>query len=103
MEKSFVKAWLPVAAMLFALGGCAGTAKQESTGEFIDDSIITAKVKSAFVEDKEVSARNISVETFKGVVQLSGFVSDTHESSKAAQLARNVKGVKAVRNDLTVK
>ena len=103
MKKTSLKRWVPVAAVLFALGGCAGNAKQESVGEFVDDSVITAKVKSAFVENKEVSARNISVETFKGVVQLSGYVSDAHESWKAAQLARNVRGVKAVRNDLAVK
>jgi osmotically-inducible protein OsmY len=103
MKKTFPKLWLPVAALLFVLGGCAGNAKQESAGEFVDDSIITAKVKSAFVEDKEVSARNISVETFKGVVQLSGSVSNAHESWKASQLARNVRGVKAVRNDLAVR
>jgi len=94
---------LAIAAVLFALGGCAGTAKQESVGEFIDDATITAKVKSVFVEDKEVSALNVKVETYKGVVQLSGFVSGSHESWKAAQLARNVKGVKSVRNDLQVK
>ena len=103
MKKSFITPWLLAAAVLLGLGGCAGSAQKESTGEFVDDTVITAKVKSAFVEDKEVSARQISVETFKGVVQLSGFVNDTHESWKAAQLARNVKGVKAVRNDIAVK
>ena len=103
MKKSFTTPWLLVTAVLLGLGGCAGSAKQESTGEFVDDTVITAKVKTAFVEDKEVSARHISVETFKGVVQLTGFVKDAHESWKAAQLARNVKGVKAVRNDISVK
>jgi len=103
MKTTIVKLWLPAAALMFALAGCAGTAKQESTGEFIDDSVITAKVKSAFVEDKEVGAHRISVETFKGVVQLSGFVSTTHESWKAGQLARNVRGVKEVHNDIAVK
>ena len=102
MKKSFTSP-LAVAAILFALGGCAGTAKQESVGEFVDDAAITAKVKSAFVEDKEVSALNVRVDTFKGVVQLSGFVSGARESWKAAQLARNVRGVKSVRNDLEVK
>jgi hyperosmotically inducible periplasmic protein len=103
MKRTFLTQWLLVPAVLLGLGGCAGTAKQESVGEFVDDSVITAKVKSAFVEDKEVSALKISVETNKGVVQLSGFVSDTHESWKAAQLARSVNGVKSVRNDLAVK
>jgi osmotically-inducible protein OsmY len=103
MKKKLINPWLAAVALAFALGGCAGNAKQESVGEFVDDSVITAKVKSAFVEDKEVSALKISVETYKGVVQLSGFVNDTHASWKAAQLARNVKGVKSVRNDLAVK
>src|SRR5690349_2877363 len=103
MNKSSISPWLAAVALAFALGGCASNAKQESVGEFIDDSVITAKVKSAFVEDKEVSALKFGVETTKGVVQLSGFVSDAHVSWKAAQLARNVKGVKSVRNDLAVK
>jgi hyperosmotically inducible periplasmic protein len=102
MKKSFTSP-LAIAAVLFALGGCAGTAKQESVGEFVDDAVITAKVKSAFVEDKEVSALNVRVDTYKGVVQLSGFVSGARESWKAAQVARNVSGVKGVRNDLEVK
>ena len=95
--------FLPIAALTIAMAGCAGTARQESVGEFVDDALITAKVKSAFVEDKEVSALNVRVETYKGEVRLSGFVGGSHESWKAAQLARNVKGVKAVRNDLEVK
>lgn len=103
MKRSFVSPSLLIAAVLLALGGCAGSATKESTGELVDDTVITAKVKSAFVEDREVRARHINVETFKGVVQLSGFVSDAHESWKAAHLARNVKGVKAVRNDIAIK
>jgi osmotically-inducible protein OsmY len=94
--------WLPVA-VLVALGGCAGSEQRESTGEFIDDSVITTKVKSAFIEDKKVSALKIGVETHKGVVQLSGFASDAQESWKAADIARNVRGVKSVRNDIIVK
>ena len=103
MEKKLISPWLAAVALAFALGGCASNARQESVSEFVDDSVITAKVKSAFVEDREVSALKISVETYRGVVQLTGFVSGTHESWKAAQLARNVKGVKSVRNDLAVK
>jgi osmotically-inducible protein OsmY len=103
MKKSFITPWLLVPAVLLGLGGCAGNAQKESTGEMVDDTVITAKVKSAFVEDKEVVAHNIHVETFKGVVQLSGFASNSYESWKAADLARNVRGVKAVRNDIAVK
>ena len=83
--------------------GCASTAKQEGTGEYVDDTVITTKVKTAIFNEPTLKSAEINVETFKGVVQLSGFVSDAHESWKAAQLARNVKGVKAVRNDLAVK
>jgi osmotically-inducible protein OsmY len=103
MKRSFINLPLLVPALLLALAGCAGNATKESTGEIVDDSVITAKVKSAFVEDKEVSALDISVKTYKGVVQLSGFVSDAQESWKATELARNVKGVKEVRNDIAVK
>lgn len=103
MKKSYFGPLLLVAAVSLGLGGCAASATHESVGEVIDDSVITTKVKSAFVEDKEVAAHNIHVETFKGVVQLSGFASTSYESWKAADLARNVKGVKSVRNDIAVK
>lgn len=83
--------------------GCASTATQSSAGEVVDDSLITTKVKAAFVEDKAVSAMNINVETFKGTVQLSGFANNATEMSRAAELARNVKGVKAVKNDIRLK
>lgn len=80
--------------------GCAGTSTQESTGEYLDDSAITAKVKSAFVADKQVSALDIQVTTFKGVVQLSGFASSQQEIDRAVELARKVPGVKSVKNDI---
>jgi hyperosmotically inducible protein len=93
----------PLAAALLALGGCASNGASESTGEYVDDSVITSKVKSAFVSDSQVSALNISVTTNKGVVELTGNAKTPSESSKAAQLARDVKGVKAVRNHIAVK
>jgi osmotically-inducible protein OsmY len=83
--------------------GCAGSKTKESTGEYIDDSAITTKVKAKLTEDKEVSALAISVETFKGVVQLSGFAKSEQERQKAAQLARSVGGVKEVKNDIRLK
>ena len=86
-----------MASLLF---GCAGTSTQESTGEYVDDSAITAKVKSAFVADKVVSALDIQVATFKGVVQLSGFASSQQEIDRAVALAREVPGVKSVKNDI---
>lgn len=83
--------------------GCASTETQASLGENIDDSLITAKVKSTFVEDKTVDATNISVETFKGTVQLSGFARSQAEIDKAVALTRQVKGVRAVRNDIQLR
>jgi hyperosmotically inducible protein len=80
--------------------GCAGTSTQESTGEYLDDSAITAKVKSAFVADKQVKALDIQVATFKGTVQLSGFASSQQEIDQAVKLAREVPGVKSVKNDI---
>jgi len=98
-----------IAAVSTALGttivatGCASTPTQSSAGEVIDDSVITTKVKTAFVEDKAVSALNISVETFKGTVQLSGFANNDTEVTRAVQLASQVKGVKSVKNDIRLK
>lgn len=83
--------------------GCAATPTKESTGEFVDDSTITTKVKAAFIHDEIVKAFDVSVETFKGTVQLSGFV-DTHEQkSRAGEVARGVNGVREVKNNITVK
>ena len=83
--------------------GCAGNAHKESTGEYVDDSWITSKVKTAFVKDKSLKASEINVETYKGTVQLSGFVGDPGDVSHAAEVARSVKGVTSVKNDLHVK
>lgn len=91
------------AVLLAALVGCASTAKQSSTGEYIDDTVITTKVKAAILEDKELKVTEINVETFKGVVQLSGFVSTQGDINKAATLARSIEGVKSVKNDMRVK
>lgn len=90
-------------AFILAVTGCASTSKEKSTGEYIDDAVITTKVKAAFVEDKELKATEIQVETFKGVVQLSGFVADRSHIGKAEQVARKVKGVTSVKNDIRVK
>ena len=83
--------------------GCASTATRESTGEYIDDSTITAKVKAAYVHDPVVSALAVSVKTYKGVVQLSGFVNTATEKARAEEVARGVLGVKSVTNSLIVK
>ena len=83
--------------------GCASTATRESTGEYIDDSTVTAKVKAALVKDPVVSAFAVSVETYKGGVQLSGFVNTAAEKTQAEAVTRGVYGVKSVTNSLVVK
>jgi osmotically-inducible protein OsmY len=83
--------------------GCAGSATKESTGEYVTDSWITTKVKAALVEDSQVKATEVNVETFKGVVQLSGFVSSNAAMQQAVRLARGIKGVTSVRNDMRIK
>ena len=83
--------------------GCAATATRQSTGEYVDDSWITSKVKAAYVGDKTLKVVEINVETFKGTVQLSGFVADAGDVSHAADVARGIKGVTSVKNDIRVK
>lgn len=85
------------------LAGCSSSPTKESTGEVIDDAWITTKVKAAFVDDPAVSALNIKVETFKGVVQLSGFANNSTEIARAAEIARGIKGVQSVKNDVRLK
>jgi osmotically-inducible protein OsmY len=85
------------------LAACASTAKQSSTGEYVDDSVITTKVKSLLAADDFLKSFQVGVETYKGVVQLSGFVASQAAVDKAVEIARSVKGVKSVKNDLVVK
>ncbi|MGZ8295194.1 MAG: BON domain-containing protein [Telluria sp.] len=91
------------ASVVTTMVACAPTQTREGTGEYIDDSVITAKVKAAFVNDPAVKATEINVETFKGEVQLSGFVAQPADAQRAADIARGVKGVKSVKNDVRVK
>ena len=91
------------AIMLVTLLGCASTAKHEGTGQYVDDTVITTKVKAKILEEPGLKSAEINVETFKGVVQLSGFVSSDADTVKAAELARSVKGVVSVKNDTRVK
>ncbi len=83
--------------------GCASTETTQGTGEFVDDAWITTKVKTSLIGDPLTKAYQIEVETFKGVVQLSGFVATQAEASKAVELARAVKGVTSVKNDIRLK
>lgn len=82
---------------------CAPAEKRQSTGEYIDDAWITSKVQGAFGRHAELSAAQINVDTYKGEVQLSGFVSQPREVGKAAAVAGGIKGVKSVKNDIQVK
>ena len=89
--------------VLASAWGCGSTAKQEGTGEYVDDSVITAKVKTAIFNDSTLKVNEINVETFKGVVQLSGFVRSQADIDRAVQIARGVAGVKSVKNDMRIK
>jgi len=97
-----ITAFLAVITMMFMLG-CASTSKHEGTGEYFDDSVITTKVKAAILDEPGLKSAEINVETFKGVVQLSGFVNSQANVNKAVEIARGVKGVSSVKNDMRVK
>jgi osmotically-inducible protein OsmY len=86
-----------------ALAGCASTETKAGTGEYIDDAVITTKVKAAIMNDPELKVTEINVETFKGVAQLSGFVSTKAQIDHAVVVARNVNGVVSVQNDMRLK
>jgi osmotically-inducible protein OsmY len=89
--------------ILLATLGCAATRSHEGTGQYIDDSAITTKVKAAILHEPGLKSAEINVETFKGVVQLSGFVSSRGDIDKAVKLARGVSGVKSVTNSMQLK
>lgn len=92
-----------MAVTLLAVVACASTAKQESAGEYVDDTVITTKVKAAILDEPTLKVFEINVETFKGVVQLSGFVGSPAAVNKASEVARHVRGVKSVKNDIRLK
>jgi len=99
--KSFSAIFLTILLVFFM--GCTSTPKQEGTGEYFDDSVITTKVKAAIFNEPSLKSSEINVETFKGVVQLSGFVNSRADINKAVEVARKVGGVKSVNNDMRVK
>lgn len=90
-------------ASLLAIAGCAATPTHEGTGEYVDDSVITTKVKAEIFNEPSLKSMEINVETFKGIVQLSGFVTSNANIDKAVSIARNVKGVRSVKNDMRLK
>ena len=89
--------------LIMIFSACASTSKQESTGEYLDDSVITTKVKSLLAADDFLKSFQIGVQTYKGEVQLSGFVGSQNAIDKAEEITRSVKGVQSVKNDLIVK
>jgi hyperosmotically inducible periplasmic protein len=105
--QTIVLSYLFVAAVasVISIGstGCTATRTKESTGQYVDDSAITTKVKAKLLDDPVVSGLRISVETYKGVVQLSGFANSTAEIKEAESLATNTDGVVSVRNDIQLK
>ncbi len=89
--------------LIATFAACASTRTHESTGEYVDDSVITTKVKAKLADDDFFKSFQISVETYKGIVQLSGFVNSQQAVNKAGEIVRSVQGVKSVKNDLIVK
>lgn len=94
---------LAVTFAITALAGCASGAKTEGTGEYIDDTIITSKTKAAIFNDASLKSAEINVESFKGKVQLSGFVSTQADINHAVELTRSISGVTSVKNDMRLK
>ena len=95
--------YLVLLMLVAALAACGSTRTHESTGQYVDDSIITTKVKALLAEDNFLKSFQISVETYKGAVQLSGFVNSQNAVNKAGEITRSVEGVRSVKNNLIVK
>ena len=100
-SKTLSAAFLAIA--LVSVVGCASTSQSQGAGEYIDDALITTKVKAALFDEPVIKAHEINVETFRGVVQLSGFVSSQSEIDRAVEVARGVSGVTSVKNDMRLK
>ncbi len=94
---------LVILMLVVGLAACASTSKQSGAGEYVDDTVITTKVKSLLAADDFLGSFEISVETYKGTVQLSGFVDTQEAVNKAGEIARSVQGVHSVKNNLIVK
>lgn len=92
-----------LAASLVLVSGCAVTRGQESVGAYVDDTTISTRVKARFIDNRDVDASSIKVETLNGEVMLSGFAKNSNERSTAEQIARNVPGVRSVRNEISVR
>lgn len=102
-KKNIVITFLLILTLIIAFTACGSTSTRQSTGEYVDDTVITTKVKSLLAADDLLKSFKISVETYDGSVQLSGFVNSQDAANKAASITRSVRGVKSVKNDLIVK
>ena len=102
MKSAFSVSWVLVGAFILGLAGCASSGTGQKTGAYVDDAWITTKVKSEMVADKDVKAHKIDVDTKNGVVTLTGTVETWQEANKATDIARGIKGVTAVENDIRV-
>ncbi len=102
-KKDIVIRYFVLLVLIVSFAACASTRTHESAGEYVDDSVITTKVKSLLAADDFLKSFQIGVETYKGVVQLSGFVNTQKAVDKAVEITRSVKGVQSVKNDLIVK
>jgi len=95
--------FLAICVLTVVFMGCAATPKHESTGQYVDDSVITTRVKKAIFDESTLKMLQINVKTYQGIVQLSGFVDSSQSVSKAGEVARGVEHVVSVKNDLLVK
>ncbi len=102
-KRNIVTRCMVLLMLIFVIGACAATSTRESTGEYVDDSVITTKIKSMLAADDFLKSFKIGVKTYKGVVQLSGFVNSQKAVDKATEIVKSVKGVKDIKNDLIVK
>ena len=103
MKKTSLIAAVLSAFLAVSVVGCASTSKSEGTGEYVDDAVLTTKVKAAIFNEPGLKSFEINVETYKGTVQLSGFVNSQADINKAVEVARSVKGVVSVKNNMRVK
>ena len=102
-KRNILIGYLVMLMLVASFAVCASASEKESAGDFVDDSVITTKVKALLVEDDFLKSFQISVETFQGTVQLSGFVNSQQAVDKAREIVRSVKGVKSIKNNLIVK
>ena len=103
MKKKYLVHFLMLLMLIVTFAACASTPTRQSTGEYVDDAVITAKVKSLLAKDDFLKSFEIGVETYQGTVQLSGFVNSQQAIDKAGEITKDVKGVKSVKNNLIVK